>query len=125
MIRGRLNSAVLAQVMAQALTAWTLLVHVFRWPDVSLLELASLLAAAVVPFRHDGSLRDRAAGNFGAGLLIGGFLWWELIMGGLDSIVGGERLDLGAEVLFMLAATVLFTLAGAMFWTLRRNGEEG
>lgn len=120
---GRLSSAILAQISAQALTGWTLLVHATHWPDVSVLALASLLAAGLVPFRHDGSFRDRATGNFGAALVMAGFLWWEVIIGGFDSIFGGTGFQLSLEAMLMLAATVLFSLAGAMFWTMP-EGEE-
>jgi len=119
---GRVKGAVLAQAMAQALTAWTLLIHLMRWPDVSPIALASLLGAAVVPFRHDGSPKDRAAGVFGAGLLVTACLFWEIIFGGLGWLSGGEA-RLGVEVLLMLVASVLFSLAGGMYWTLREDED--
>lgn len=122
---GRIRGAVLAQILAQALTGWTLLAHAAHWPDVSVLALISLLAAGVVPFRHDGSFKDRATGNFGAAVVVAGFLWWELIMGGFDSIFGGMGFQLGMEGMLMLGATVLFTVAGALFWTMRENGDLG
>ncbi len=115
----------LAQVLAQVLTAWTLVAHVAGWPEVSIWVVTFLVAAIVVPFRHDGSLKDRAAGNFGAGLVISGFLWWEIIAGGLEGVLGGAGFTLGAEAMMMLAATVLFIVAGAMFWLMREERAEG
>lgn len=114
---GRTRGAVLAQAMGQALATWALLAHGTRWPDVSIWVIAFLLAAAVVPARHDGSHRDRAAGNFGAALALAGTLWWDVLADGLDSILGGGGFGLGAETLLMLTATVLFTVAGGLFWT--------
>jgi hypothetical protein len=121
MTAGRIQGALLAQVFGQVLTSWTVLVHLTRWPEVSVLVIASLVAAATVPFRHDGSPKDRAAGNFGASLLVVGLLWWEVLMGGIDSIIGGAGFGLGMEGMLMLAATVLFSLAGGLFWTLQRE----
>lgn len=124
MTAGRVHGAVLAQVLGQALTSWSLVAHIARWPDVSFLVVVSLVAAAVVPLRHDGSLKDRAAGNFGACLIVAGFMWWELLEGGLDSIIGGGGFGLGVEAVLLLAATVLFSLAGSLFWTLREDADR-
>ena len=123
MTRGRITGAVLAQILAQVLTGWTLVAHVAGWPDVSGLVVTSLLAAALVPFRHDGSLRDRAAGNFGAGILLAGFFWWEILNNGLDWMLSGSGFKLGIPGMMMLCATVLFCLAGALFWTVRDIGD--
>ena len=119
MIRGRMTGAILAQILAQVSTSWPLVAHVAGWPEVSVWVVAFLLAAALVPFRHDGSLRDRAAGNFGAGIVLAGFLWWEVIMSGFDAILGGEGFELGIVAMPMLTAAVLFSVAGAVFWTMR------
>jgi hypothetical protein len=119
---GKTMTAAAAQVTAQALTGWALLAHLAGWPDVSVWVVAFLVAAALVPFRHDGSRHDRAAANFGASLVVGGFLWWEVLSGGLRVITGNGGSVLGAEGMLMLAATVLFTVAGAMFWIVR--GED-
>jgi len=122
---GRLMAGGIAQILGQVLTGFTLVAHATGWPDVSVWVVAYLAAAMLVPFRHNGSLKDRAAGNFGAGVVIAGSLWWEVITNGLGGLIGGEGQGLGIEALMMLAATVLFTLAGAMFWLLReeRIGE--
>ena len=124
MTRGRMKGAGLAQILAQVLTGWALVAHVAGWPDVSVWVVASLVAAALVPFRHDGSLRDRAAGNFGAGIVPAGFFWWEVLNNGLEWMLGEGGLELGVLGMLMLAATVLFSLAGALFWTMREIGES-
>ena len=111
----------MAQISGQVLTGCTLMAHL-AGPDVSVWVIAYLGAAILVPFRHDGSLRDRATGNFGAGVVVAGFLWWEILTRGLDGLLGGSGPTLGAEALMLLAATVLFTVAGAMFWLLREEG---
>ena len=114
-------AAALLQIVAQALTGWTLVAHVAGWPVVSLWVVAFLITAAIVPFRHDGTLRDRAAGNFGAALALSSFMWWEVLTGGFESIIGGVGFGLGLEALLMLVATVLFSVAGALFWLLREG----
>lgn len=120
---GRAVGAVSAQILGQVLTGWTLVAHVAGWPEVSIWVVAFLLAAAIVPFRHDGSFRDRAAANFGAALAVAGFLGWDALLGGLGSI-GGGGFSLGLEALLMLCASVLFSLAGGLFWVLSRASEE-
>lgn len=121
---GRTAGALSAQILGQVLTGWTLVAHVSGWPDVSIWVVVFLLAAALVPFRHDGSFRDRAAGNFGAALVVAGFLWWEVLLGGLDSIIGGGGFSLGLEAMLLLSASVLFSVAGALFWVLRGGSTE-
>lgn len=122
--RGRVITGVTSQVMAQAVTGWALLAHLAHWPDVSIWLLAPLGAAALVPFRHDGTFRDRATGNFGAALVVGGMFWWEATLGGLEGIVGGSGFTIGLVGLLMLVSTVLFALAGAMFWVLRPESDR-
>jgi hypothetical protein len=119
MTAGRVQGALLAQAFGQALTSWSIVAHLAGWPEVSPLVAVSLLAAVVVPLRHDGTLKDRALGNFAACLMVAGFMWWEVLQGGLDSILGGRGFGLGIEGMLMLSATVLFSLSGALFWTLR------
>lgn len=114
----RVTGAIGAQIFGQICTGLTLAAHVAGWPDVSIWVVASLIVAALVPFRHDGSFRDRAAGNFGAGIVLSGFLWWEVLFGGLEGILGGNGFRLGLEAMLMLTASVLFSVAGALFWTL-------
>lgn len=114
----------LAQILGQTLTSWALVAHVASWPDVSIWVVAPLVAAIVVPFRHDGSLRDRATSNFGAAVVASGILWWEVVLGGLDGLLGGTGPTLGPVAVLLLVATVLFTLAGAMFWLKREEDDR-
>lgn len=114
-------AAALSQIVAQALTGWTLVAHVSGWPEVSIWVVVFLLAAGIVPFRHNGTLRDRAAGNFGASLVLSSFMWWEVLEGGLESIIGGVGFGLSLEAMLMLGATVLFAVAGGLFWLLRED----
>lgn len=124
MKNGRLMAGLLAQLLGQAMASWTLVAHVVDWRNASIWVAAPLLAAIVVPFRHDGSLRNRATGNFGAAIVVAGILWWEVAVGGIDGIVGGGGLSLGFAAMLMLAATILFSIAGALFWLFRDGGRE-
>lgn len=120
----RTLAGALAQVLAQATSAWALVAHVAGWPDVSIWVVTPLAAALLVPFRHDGSWRSRAMGNFGSAAVVGGLLWWEILVGGLEGIVDGTGFTIGPVALLMLVSTILFSLAGAMFWLLReRDGQ--
>lgn len=121
MSKERLLAGGIAQVLGQALAAWALIVHLFGWPEVSIWVVAFLFVAIVVPFRHDGSLKDRAACNFGAGIMIAGFLGWDIVIGGLEGVLGGAGFVLSAEAMMMLAATVLFVMAGTIFWLMREE----
>lgn len=121
MKHGKVGGAVLAQILGQALAGWTLVTHAAGWPDVSIWVVVFTVAAIAVPFRHNGSWRDRAAGNFGAAMLLSGFLWWDVLEGGLDSIIGGGGFGLGVETLLSVTASVLFSVAGALFWILGRE----
>ena len=82
--------------------------------------IAPLVAAIAVPFRHDGSLKDRATGNFGAAIVVAGLLLWEVALGGLKD--GG--LGFGLVATLMLVSTVLFCIAGAFFWILREGDRR-
>lgn len=113
----------LAQILAQTLTSWALLAHVVAWPDVSIWVGVPLLAAIVVPFRHDGTPRDRAVANFAAAVVASGILWWELLLGGLDGLLGGTGPTFGPVALLLLVSTVLFALAGGLFWIRRHETE--
>lgn len=119
MTKGRLLAGGIAQVMGQALTGWSVLAHVAEWPDVSVWVVAPLVAAMLVPFRHDGTLRDRATTNFGASIVVAGVMWWEVAFGGLDGLLGGTGFNPGAVGTLTLVATVLFTAAGGLFWLMR------
>jgi len=113
----------LAQVLAQAISGWALVAHMAGWPDVSIWVITPLAAALLVPFRHDGSWRSRAMGNFGSAAVVGGLLWWEILVGGLEGILGGTGFTIGPVALLMLVSTVLFSLAGAMFWLMRERDD--
>lgn len=120
--RGRMLAGVSAQGLGQALAGWATLAHLTEWPDISIWVLVPLIGAALAPFRHDGSIRDRATINFGAAVLVAGLTSWELSIGGLEGIFGGG-FRLGVSATLMLAASVLFSLAGAMFWLSRDSGS--
>ena len=115
---GPLMGAIAAQVLGQAVAGWGLLAHMMDWRNASVWVVVPLVAAIAVPFRHDGSLRDRAAGNFGAAVVIAGLLAWEVALGDLNN--GG--VELGIVATLMLVSTVLFCVAGTFFWVLR--GEK-
>ena len=115
---GPLMGAIAAQVLGQAVAGWGLLAHMMDWRNASVWVVVPLVAAIAVPFRHDGSLRDRAAGNFGAAVVIAGLLAWEVALGDLNN--GG--VELGIVATLMLVSTVLFCVAGTFFWVL--HGEK-
>lgn len=115
--------AALAQILAQALTSWALLAHMTDWEHVSPFVAVPLIAAIAVPFRHDGSARDRAMANFGAAIVASGILWWEVLLGALDGLTGGPGSALGPISLLLLVATVLFALAGGLFWLRREDAR--
>ena len=93
-----------------------------RLSSYSVWVVVPLAAAALVPFRHDGSLHDRAVGNFGAASVVAGFFAWEIMIGGVDGILGGGMAALNGPFTFMtLAAAVLFAGAGAAFWLHRED----
>jgi hypothetical protein len=114
------RAASYAQAAAQALCAWSLALHLAEWPEVSPFHVAFLVVACAVPLRTDGSDRQRATANFGAGLTLAGVVTWDLIASGLLIVVGGGPLLLTAEEMILFAATVMFTFSGAFFW-IRRN----
>jgi hypothetical protein len=119
--RGRVVAGLLAQILGQAVASWGLMAHLAGWPDVSIWMVAPVGAAILVPFRHDGTPKQRAIGNFGSAAVVSGMLWWEVLIGGFEGILGGGGITVGPVAMFMLAATVLFTLAGAMFWVVRED----
>jgi len=118
---GRLVAAKVAQSVAQALTVWALLGLFLEsgWTSCVL-----LLAALLVPFRTDGSARDRAAGNFASALLVWGILIARLYGVFLDTIIGepGDTM-LTTFNFILLTMTVLYVFAGAFFWVEREKGH--
>lgn len=115
--------AALSQILAQTLTSWALLAHITDWENFSPFVAVPLIAAIAVPFRHDGTARDRALANFGAAVVASGILWWEILLGALDGLTGGPGSALGTISLLLLVATVLFALSGGLFWLRRDDGE--
>jgi hypothetical protein len=119
-------AAQLAQVAAQALTAWALLVvwvtH-FRTAPGGLVMLSLLLVVALsLPARMKRLDRDRAISNFTSGLLIWSVLAWGLLLSLIDFALGGYTgFPLSTQQTLMLVATVLYMFAGAFFWILGRG----
>lgn len=112
---GKAFAAQAAQVLAQALTAWAVLISFMNGrPDVFIATFA--LTAVLLPLRHNGSSRDRATNCFGASLALASVIGFSLIMG----LVGG---GIATETLLLLTATVLFSLAGGLHWV-RRDEDD-
>ena len=123
--RSQITAGISAQIFGQILTGCALLAHLLDWQNVSVWVVAPLAAAALVPFRHDGSLRDRAVGNFGSASVVSGIFAWEFMIGGVDGILGGGLGALnGPFTLTTLAAAVLYAGAGAAFWLLREGRPQ-
>ena len=124
--RSQITAGLSAQILGQILTGCALLAHLLDWPEVSVWVVAPLAVAAIVPFRHDGSLHDRAVGNFGAASVVAGFFAWEVMIGGVDGLLGGGLGSLnGPFTLTTLAAAVLYSGAGAAFWLHREDRRRG
>ncbi len=117
----RVIAASLAQISAQALTAWAVVLSFLGGGEVSVWVVVPLMAAVVVPSRHDGSMYDRAVANFGASVTMGGVVWWEAMAGLLGGIGGSGGTLQTPYVLIMLTASALFTFSGAFFWTMREE----
>jgi hypothetical protein len=55
---------------------------------------------------------------------VAGIFAWELMLGGLDGVLGGAPNPVSAPfTLLTLVAAVLFSAAGAAFWLLRERGD--
>jgi len=114
---GKAFAAEAAQISAQALTAWAVLLSFMNGrPDI--FTVAFALTAFLLPLRHDGSNRDRATSCFGASLALASVIGFSLIMG----LVGG---GVRTETLLLLTATVLFSLAGGLHWIRRHEDDNG
>jgi len=107
-------AAWLAQLIAQTLTGWALMVHVMGG-HISIFTVAFAVTAFVLPLRHDGSARDKATNCFGSSLALAGLLGLTLMM----SLLGG---GLTTEDVLLLTATVLYSLAGGLYW-IRRDDD--
>lgn len=122
--KSRYLAAGMAQVLAQALTAWAVVISFMTDGEVSVWVVVPLAVAAVVPFRHDGSMHDRAVANFGASITMGGVVFWEAIASFLGGFGGAGGALQGPFVMMLLTSTALFTFSGGFFWTLREEAER-
>ena len=113
-MNGRTLAPRLAQMIAQALTGWALLIHVMGG-EISVFTVAFAVTAFALPLRHDGSARDKATSCFGASLVLASLLGLTLMM----SLLGG---GLSTEDMLLLTATVLYSLAGGLYW-IRRDDD--
>ncbi len=114
-MNGRTLAARLAQMLAQTLTGWALLIHVMGG-EISVFTVAFAVTAFSLPLRHDGSFRDQAKNCFSASLVLASLIGLELMM----SLLGG---GLAPEDLMLLTATVLFSLAGGLYW-IRQDDDK-
>lgn len=120
----RVLAASVAQIIAQSLTGLALLMSLVTGGEISIWVVAPLLAAGVVPSKHNGTMRDRAVANFGASVTMGGIVSWEA-MAGLMGGVGGSGGALQTPfVLVLLTAAALFTFAGAFFWLTHEDASR-
>ena len=70
-----------------------------------------------MPFRTDGTHRDRAISNFSSGLVLWGVLTTHAMDTVLDRFLGGSGSPLLTSVdLLLLTATVLFVFSGSFYW---------
>ena len=119
---GRRRAARLSGIMAQALTAWALVMLIPSWNWIS---AVLLLTALLVPFRTDGTNRDRAISNFSSGLVLWGVLTTHALDSLLDRFLSGSGSPLLAPLdLLLLTAMVLFVFAGAFYWVEREERDS-
>ena len=84
-----------------------------------------LFTALIVPFRTDGTHRDRAISNFSSGLVLWGVLSTHALDSLLDRVLRGSGSPLLTSFgLVVLTATVLFVFAGAFYWIHRDDPTE-
>ena len=111
---GRRLAARSSGILAQALTAWALVMLV---PSGGWITGLLLFTALIVPFRTNGTRRDRAISNFSSGLVLWGVLTTHALDSLLDRFLRGSGSPLLTAVdLVLLTATVLFVFAGAFYW---------
>ena len=118
---GGSRSARGAQVAAQLLTAWALALAILSRPALDLTTIfvmAYTLLAVVLPFRHDGTPRDRAVACFAAGMVLVSALGFQMV----GIVVGGFRMT--PTQWSVLGAVVLYSLAGTLHW-IRRDTMRG
>ena len=123
MSEGRRRAARSSGILAQALTAWAL---VMLMPSGNWISALFLFTALIVPFRTDGTLKDRAISNFSSGLVVWGVLTTQALDRLFDGFLrGGPSPLLTPHDLLLLTATVLFVFAGAFYWIHRDDPAEG
>lgn len=127
--RGSMIPAQLAQIGAQATTVWALMM-VWLGASVTdpvgpLIFTALFVVALILPMRHDGSARDRAISNFGAGLVIWSVTAWGLLVGLFGYLLTGRGNPITPQQMLLLTATVLYMFAGAFFWVRARGEDDG
>jgi hypothetical protein len=116
---GRVKSARWAHGLASALTGWAMLIHLFRWPQVSFFLLAFSAVALALSLKTTTDHRDRAASCFSSGSLLASLLLLPVLTRILMLILLGPRPGIFHFVLeeqLLLLAAVLFAWAGAFFW---------
>jgi hypothetical protein len=123
---GRQLVAKTAQSLAQALTAWGL---ILLWATTDLdqgrvMWTILLVLALVMPVRTKPGHHDRAVSNFASGLVI----WCLTALDIMASVIlfwSGLLPQMMTPVqMILLCATALFMFAGAFFWiNARRSGE--
>ena len=119
---GRRHAARSSGIAAQALTAWAL---VMLTPSGNWISWVFLFTALIVPFRTDGTYRDRAISNFSSGLVLWGVLTTHALDSLLDRFLSGSGSPLLAPFdLLLLTAMVLFVFAGAFYWVEREERDS-
>ena len=119
MSEGRRRAARSSGILAQALTAWALVMLI---PSGNWISGVFLLTALLVPFRTDGTHRDRAISNFSSGLVLWGVLATHALDSLLDRFLRGSAGPILTPLhLLLLTATVLFVFAGAFYWIHRND----
>jgi hypothetical protein len=113
----RLLSAKLAQALAQALTGWAVLAHLFGSSEISPFVVFFAVTAVAVPMKRAVGDRAAAVACFSSGLLTSGLVVTEVLTAGFDFVLGGfGGFSIGLFEMLLLAASVLFAFAGAFYW---------
>ena len=114
-----------AQALAQALTAWALLLLWVQSSEGLVAWTLFLVVVTVLPFRAGASDKKRAIANFASGAILLTLIFWGLIDVLIDfAFSGGRDLPLSTTQTLLLVATVLFMFSGAFYW-LRGRRTEG
>jgi hypothetical protein len=122
MSEGRRRAARSSGILAQALTAWALVMLI---PSGNWISGVFLFTALIVPFRTDGTRKDLAISNFSSGLVVWGVLTTQALDSLLDRVLRGSASPLlTPHDLLLLTATVMFVFAGAFYWIQRDDPPE-